>query len=291
MSKFSSEQYFQLIELLKNVTASYGNANNPTSELCELYLDELEESLDVDNFFWVVNLKEQRIERSAGVYKYLGYQDNPKKNSNILTLFDIYYMVHEDMQEIIQAQRKKALPYLSEQFKGKIKPLSNDYIYKVIVCFVKKNGESILVKQKSTCFQLDEEGNMLSYLSYHEVIRDYNNEAPSVEIIIDKKRNSVLEKLVEFESAEFIELPFTPRELDILKVIASYEETRTELNEAILNNQQIADLLKEKLGIKITANTVHKHKTNFLGKAKQKYDIPFSKDRDLAIFLRKYKLI
>jgi len=291
MSYYSSKQYQHQILLLKNLTSSFGEPFLPSKNMCDEYLDELEKYLDTDSFYWVVDLKNQKIGRSSGVFKVLGYPDNPTGNSDNLKLFDIYAMVHKDMQKTIQAQREKALPHLFKAFKGGLKPLSNDFIYKVVVCFVKRNGECVLVKQKSTAFQLDKNGNMLSYLSHHVVIRDYGDEAPSVEIIINKQRDTDLENMVSHGVAGLVELPFTARQLNILKALADYEELRSNTDKEILNNQEIASLLKQELGLDISENTVHRHKTNIISRAVRKYNRPFSKVRDLAIFLRKYKLI
>lgn len=289
MNKFSSEHFRSQSTLLVKYMASFGQACNPSNEVCKSYLDDLQNNLDIDNFFWVVNLKEQRIERTVGVCKHLGYSDNPAKDSNRLTLYDIYHFVHEDMQEIIQAQRRTALPHLFEKLKGKIKPLSNDYIYQVIVAFEKKDGKSILVKQKSKAFQLDKDGNMISYISQHVVIRDYKKETPSVEIIIDKERDHSLEELVEIGAQKFITLPFTSTQKAILKVMADYYELEKE--DEMLSNKEETNLINQKLGKTLKESTIKVYKKDIKNRAKEKYDRLFYNHREIALFLRKYNLI
>lgn len=290
--QLTTEKFNLQLALLKKLTMNFGPPDTPSEEVCGAYLDELEKSLSFsDSFFWVVNLKDQTIDRSAGVFRHLGYLDNRTSDSNSLRLYDIYNMVHEDMRELIQEQRQKALPYLFKKFRGVIKPLSHDFVYKVIVCFVKKNGESILVKQRSTAFQVDAQGNMLSYLSFHQIIKDYGNEAPALEIVIGNKRAKRLEKFVSAENDAILELPFTKREVEILKVLADFEAQRKSGDKTILSNQELATILAKKSGKAISGNTVHKHKTNILNKAKAKFPITFSKARDLALHLRKFNLI
>jgi hypothetical protein len=126
-------------------------------------IESLKSTLHHERFFFVVNIKEFRLEHIYGVDSCLGYQS--------FTINDYIGCIHPGSLSIVMAMAETAMD-LSK--KEKVSFMGQRFI--VLVPLKHKSGHYLLVKRVLSPWQIDTEGRVTSYLNELVIVGNYEGE-------------------------------------------------------------------------------------------------------------------
>lgn len=170
-------------------------------------IESLKSTLHHERFFFVVNIKEFRLEHINGVESCLGYQS--------FSINDYIGCIHPGSLSIIMTMAETAMD-LSK--KEKVSFMGQRFI--ALVPLKHKSGHYLLVKRVLSPWQIDSEGRVTAYLNELVIIGNYDGEAlnPRIEAshtneIEEKFRKEVIKR---FEQENH---PFTINEIRIARLL------------------------------------------------------------------------
>ena len=174
------------------------------------HLDEiasLKSTLHHERFFFVVNIKEFRLEHIHGVDTCLGYQS--------FSIHDYISCIHPGSLSIIMAMAETAMD-LSK--KEKVSFMGQRFI--ALVPLKHKSGHYLLVKRVLSPWQIDDLGRVTAYLNELVIVGEYDGEplnprieASHIDKVEEKFRDGVIKR---FEQGNH---PFTLKEIRIARLL------------------------------------------------------------------------
>ena len=170
-------------------------------------IESLKSTLHHERFFFVVNIKEFRLEHIHGVDSCLGYQS--------FSISDYIGCIHPGSLSIVMAMAETAMD-LSK--KEKVSFMGQRFI--ALVPLKHKSGHYLLVKRVLSPWQIDSAGRVTSYLNELVIIGNYDGEPlnPRIEAShineIEKKFRKEVIKRFEQENH-----PFTLNEIRIARLL------------------------------------------------------------------------
>lgn len=239
----------------------------PSLQECKEKFDAL--SAD-DSFFWVFNLKENRVTFHKGIYECLGY---PFETASLTGLTKFIPEAYKDLHFAQVVAAYQALSYyekIEDLKEGLIRYCTN------IIC-LDANGNEVHAYQTSYPFQFDENNRVVSNISWYHIKQDARNSSAfqGGRFIVDRNlKDSMSEDLEALNSLlvkSKIQLidnyPFTEMEQKLIRVLYKYLH-RNDIKEKE-KNQEIAKALNR------SHRTIQKHRDNIMRKGKEFFGINF----------------
>lgn len=234
-------------------------------------IQNLKKTVKYEQFFFVLNIVERKIEYVHGIADWLGYADST------FSFYDYIKIIHP-----------RHLPSLNMLADSAFKTANSDEFAikflspRIIIQLPLKhyNGKYLLVKRTLSPFQINKDGRVLSYLNHFVILKDYNEldtldarvgnnyEITSVEEIMSVKNKQP--KLINNAKKSF---GFNKNELAIIQQIAD--------NQLITQKEICANL-------GLSLDTLRKtYNRRILSKARESFDIDtFKTIKDVAIYLK-----
>jgi hypothetical protein len=242
----------------------------------ELEIESLKKTVKYEQFFFVVNLLDRKLEYVNGCSEWLGYSDET------FSIMQYFKIIHPRHFASLSLSANSAFETAN----------SNDFSLKFMsqrvvlqVPLLHSNGSYLLTKRTLYPFQIDKSGKVLSYLNHFVVLKEYE-EFDVLDIRVgneNKLGNTVEQKAVKkARDTGFLgknkNLGFNKKELSILSFIAA--KPSVSLHE-----------IAETLGINL--NTLQKtDNIRILNKAREKFKIEaFSSLKEVAQFMMREGII
>jgi hypothetical protein len=170
-------------------------------------ISSLKSTLHHERFFFIVNIKEFRLEHIYGVDSCLGYQS--------FSISDYISCIHPGSLSVIMTMAETAMD-LSK--KEKVSFMGQRFI--ALVPLKHKSGHYLLAKRVLSPWQIDSEGRVTSYLNEQIIIGNYEGEplnprieASHIEEIQDRFREEVIKR---FDQGNH---PFSLNEIRIARLL------------------------------------------------------------------------
>ena len=226
-----------------------------------------------EQFFFVVNLAERKIEHAHGLSDWMGYADET------FSLFDYFKIIHPRHLTALNMSAQSAFNTAnSDDFK--LNFMGQRVV--VQVPLLHKNGTYLLTKRTLYPFQIDKKtGNVTAYLNHYVVLKEYEQmDALDLRVGNQNVIRTEIENRALKENQKMLlntsEKPFgfNENEISILKLIASKPD---------IKQHEICEILD------ISLNTLKKTTNGrILKKARDHFDIEaFSTIKEIALFLKK----
>lgn len=265
---YTSEQHSKLQKVMNDIYAEFGEPIRPEWSVCERRLKVIEEGLTDGECWWLVNSKSGEVTWSCGVKEALGY-------SNKITFYDTVNWIHGKYRSLFIKYNTQVVKAINETLKGKFQHMKQRYVVDLPVKH--QQGHYIQATRTSYAFQFDENNNLVSHL--HRLFLHINHNEPRFEMSLldlNSVKLEAAEKQIRQRVLQMSALPFSQRQMEILKYYANEQATKAE---------DISRLLDIKL------STVYKHQTNILGLAKENASNKFPSLKDAATYYRSRRLI
>ena len=228
-------------------------------------IESLKSTLHHERFFFVVNIKEFRLEHIHGVDSCLGYQS--------FSINDYIGCIHPGSLSIVMAMAESAMD-LSK--KEKVSFMGQRFI--ALVPLKHKSGHYLLVKRVLSPWQIDTEGRVTSYLNELVIVGNYEGEplnprieAPHTNDIEEKFRKEVIKR---FDQEIH---PFTLNEIRIARLL-HYQHS--------LSKKTIADKLNlQESSVTTYCKTLKEKATEFF------INYTFRDAREVSRYLHKMSII
>jgi hypothetical protein len=168
-------QVFSQQKLLDFLATYHKGTGSPTKSLTDEENKTLRKVLKwlkhYDEYYTIVNLKENKITWTYGIENYLGYNTEIIQKEGVLFFRDI---IHPFLREWHNLFTYAALYMFRAKALGKIQIRKSRYIINIPV--KKKNDNYVFVKQMLLPFQEDENGNIISYLNVYSIVDEYRGQ-------------------------------------------------------------------------------------------------------------------
>lgn len=243
----------------------------------ETEVENLKKTIKFEQFFFVLNLTERKIEHAHGIGEWLGYAD-----ANF-ALFDYFRIIHPRHLASLNMSAQSAFETAnSEMFS--LKFMGQKIVIQIPLLHA--NGKYILTKRTLYPFQIDKKtGIVTSYLNHYVVLKEYQDLA-ALDLrvgndteLLTKAENKALKNnqkiLLDNTNRPF---SFNTNEIKILKLIATKPD---------ITQKEICKTLDIKLEtLQKTTNR------RIITKAREHFDIEaFSSMKEVAMFLKKEGVI
>ncbi len=243
----------------------------------ETEISNLKKTVKYEQFFFVLNLPERKIEHAHGIGEWLGYADGS------FALFDYFKIIHPRHLAALNMSAKSAFETAnSDAFS--LKFMGQKIVIQIPLLHA--NGKYILTKRTLYPFQIDKKTGMVtSYLNHYVVLKEYQDlDALDLRVgneaeLMTKAENKALKKnqkiLLDASNKPF---SFNPNEIKILELIASKPD---------ITQKEICKTLAIKLEtLQKTTNR------RIIAKAREHFNIEaFSSMKEVAMFLKKEGVI
>ena len=270
----------------------------PSLEECQKILNERNSK---NSFYWVYNLKEDRVVLRKGIEKYLGYPPDFELGLEIMST-----RIPENRRNLYNAQVIAA-------YKVAVEYEPKENLHKGLIYFegnkilLDRNDNELYTYQCVEPLQFDSNGNMVSNLSWYHIKEGYKNsrEFQGGRFVTDSriKRLELLDKLKASNNIEQIKnlqesqsklvkykieliegFPFTHQEQLIISKLAVYIGHNLSEDQ---KNREVAELLK----INPNTTTKRNHRNHIKRKAREFFGMNFPSFNDLLLFLENENLI
>jgi DNA-binding CsgD family transcriptional regulator len=234
-------------------------------------LELLDAAIPDESFYVVYNLQTGEFEHANGVDKWLGYPDNEFTVNRYLACIDpkqviLHNMIARSMYKLLCSGMFR-LQFSRQRYISRIGLRHND-------------GSYIEFKKTTSIFQYDNENRLLAQLNEFTKIGTYEGASLDTRVteIDGVPQKDIFERMVFQETIKaFMEKKyFSPRELEILRMYAEEQEIST---------KQLAETLK------LVAATVNELNKRILGKARNTFTHQFDTAREVALYLKKEKIL
>lgn len=227
---------------LSEIRSKLGPAVKPTLSECEQEFDRL----NADNsFYWVFNLKQDRITFRKGIETYLGYPEKGEYSSRKISSWTPQLRSKVFHAQILAAY-VETFEYVRQDdiLEGLIQ-------FSINRVFINKNGEYVYTVQNSKPFRVDKNGKMVSNLSWFHVrepfdLTDNLGGTFLVNKALKKKSKDNVDKIIRLFNElkiNFIEdYPFTLREQEVLTYFITYQKSELTLRKK-------EELIAKKIGV------------------------------------------
>ncbi len=240
-------------------------------------IENLKKTVKYEQFFFVLNLPERKIEHAHGIGEWLGYAD-----ANF-SLFDYFRIIHPRHLASLNMSAQSAFATAnSEAFS--LKFMGQKIVIQIPLLHA--NGKYILTKRTLYPFQIDKKtGKVTSYLNHYVVLKEYQdldaldlrvgNEAELVTKAENKALKSNQKILLDATKKPF---SFNAKEIKILELISAKPD---------ITQKEICNALDIKLEtLQKTTNR------RIIAKAREHFEIEaFSSMKEVAMFLKKEGVI
>ena len=258
------------LEKLYPQNADYKPLVDERTQVSEI--QNLKFTVKYEQFFFVLNLVNRKIEHANGLSEWMGYADGQ------FGLFDYFKIIHPRHLQTLNLNATSAFDTAnSEEFDLK-------FMHQKIVIqlpLLHQNGKYYLTKRTLYPFQIDKSGKVLSYLNHFVLLKEYQefdvldirvgkeNQiiAQSEENALKKNQSENLDKIIQ-------DLGLNEREYSILKLLA---------NNPKLKHKEIANILGENI---ITIQKTDSKR--ILNKVREYFQIEaFSNLKEVALFMKR----
>ncbi|MCP9767896.1 hypothetical protein EGI22_08225 [Lacihabitans sp. LS3-19] len=262
------------LEILYPSDVEYNPIVEEKAQVAEIKI--LKNTIKYEQFFFVLNLTNRKIEHAHGLSDWLGYADSQ------FGLFDYFKIIHPRHLQSLNINATSAFDTAnSDEFNLK-------FMHQKIVVqlpLLHKNGKYYLTKRTLYPFQIDKSGKVLSYLNHFVLLKEYqafdvldirvgkDNQlnASKEENALKKKQSESLDKILQ-------ELGLKDREFAILKLLSEKPN---------LKHKEIAEILGENI---ITIQKTDSKR--ILNKARDYFQIEaFSNLKEVAMFMKREGLL
>ena len=233
-------------------------------------LELLRETLSPESFYFVFDLLSGELEQVNGVDKALGY---PIREFTVARYLNCIHPGQAIQFNMIAHSMYKVL------CKGvfKLHFFSNRYIS--LVGLRHYNGEYIVFKKTTSVFQYDDQNRLLAQLNEFTRVDVYENSPlkPRIAEMTGLQKDEFERRVFAMTLQSFAEKKyFSGRELDVLRSYAANEGITT---------RDLALLLG------VEPSTVDTYNKRILAKAKDIFTHPFAEAREVAMFLKRERII
>lgn len=222
-------------------------------------------------YYFIVDIRKKAIVETHGIAECLGYREP-------MTLLKYFNIIHPNHLEIYARLAHTAVNMLrDEDFKIGKRVLDSLYIINKAVKHI--DGSYKMVTQTTSVHAMDKNNNVVSYLNHYRVVANYSGQPVSLKGVYRRKEH--FENLVEItkQKAGYYTdyLPFTNKQMELIKYVVNKERKQTAKEVAIFFN--------------ITAPTVYTHYKAIKKRASQFFDIEFYSVEQVYDYLKKENVI
>jgi hypothetical protein len=274
---------------MKNMLESIVETLNRLYPLGKIYFPIVEESSQLDEiqrlkgtvkyeqFYFVLNLVDRKIEFANGLREWLGYNDET------FTIFDYIKIIHPRHFYSLNLSAKSAFES-ANSYKFRLKFMSQKVVLQIPL--LHNNGKYYTVKRTLYPFQIDQDGQVLAYLNHFVVLKEYNEfdlldlRIGNGEFLSSENENIDFKnnQLLNLKASKIMTTKFNEKELDILKLIA---------NKPYIKMKEIAEILDKNL---ITIQKTDSKR--ILEKARTIFEIEeFSNLKEVAFYMKRDGLL
>jgi hypothetical protein len=233
-------------------------------------LELLHETISNETFYFVFNLLTCELENVLGVERWLGYSNREFTLSHYLDCINPAQSIQFNMIARCMYQ---------SLCKSTFKLRFSTQRYISLVALKHYNGEYIVFKKTTSVFQYDDKNRLLAQLNEFNKIGIYDG-TPLMPRIFEMdgfQKNDFEQMVFKMAMESFMEKKFfSDKEFTILKYYA--------LNDTC-NSKDLANLLNVKVS---TIDTFNKR---ILDKARHTFTHPFSNAREVALYLKKERIL
>ncbi|MEM1120517.1 MAG: hypothetical protein AAGJ18_08700 [Bacteroidota bacterium] len=244
---------------------NFRDISNKSDKKLRAYQAFLRMSPNFQAFFWIRKPNAQKPTHITNLKPTLGH--HKASIANHLHLIPRAY-------QKLYSQLFEAFDYYCTS--GSLGSGIDKFTFVVFLPYKTIDNQYSYIRQTNTIHDYNQNNQVLSYLSWHDLVRPYRGEPLTFQIYMHQgSRFYELEAAIKRQANYDSFFPFSPKEIDILKVY---------LNEPNLKAREVAKALELEL------TTVYTHNRNILGKANQHFSRPFRTMTQLADFLGIYEI-
>ncbi|MCP9770315.1 winged helix-turn-helix domain-containing protein [Lacihabitans sp. LS3-19] len=236
-------------------------------------IESLKKTTKYEQFFFVINLPERKVEYAYGLAEWLGYADAS------FTLFDYFRIIHPRHLTALNMSAQSAFETAnSDAFN--LKFMGQRIVIQIPLLHA--NGKYLLCKRTLYPFQIDKKtGIVTSYLNHYVVLKEYQDlDALDLRVGNETQLNTNAENKALKQNQKVLldttnkPFSFNTKEIKILELIAQKPD---------ITQKEICEELKIRLEtLQKTTNR------RILAKAREHFDIEaFSSIKEVALYLKK----
>lgn len=268
------QKALEQLDMLYPPSAVYEPLVNESIQLNEI--KNLKFTIKYEQFFFVLNLINRKIEHSHGLADWLGYADSQ------FGLFDYFKIIHPRHLQSLNINAASAFDTANSDVFS-LKFMSQKIVLHLPL--LHQNGKYYQTKRTLYPFQIDKSGKVLSYLNHFVLLKEYQEfdvldirVGKESQIVSTKEENALKAKQSNSLDKIIDDLGLNKREYSILKLLSV---------NPLLTHKEIAKTLGE--------NIVTIQKTDskrILIKAREYFQIEaFSNLKEVAMFMKREGLL
>jgi len=216
-------------------------------------------------YFWVRSNLDYSLLHTSNLKYTMGYDSMTAKQSIQIIHPDhvgVFYRICLALSSFCASGNTgRSLLHFSFVINLPIKDINNKYWY---------------VRQRNSACELNEKNQVLSFLSWHDVLRPYHGEPITIQGYSNQGiRVFEIEETLKKQAGYYKALPFTKRQQEILKIYIRLDEPEA---------YEVAHFLG------IAKETIYTHNRDMLQRARKKYKKSFRDIYHLADFFEQYEV-
>jgi hypothetical protein len=267
-------QVFSQQKLLDFLETYHKGTGNPTKSLTDKENKNLLKILKwlrhYDEYYAIINLKDNKITWSYGIENHLGYESEVIKKGGVLFFRSI---IHPFVKEWHNLFTFAVLKMFRDKTAGSFQLRKSRYIINIPV--KKSNGKYVFVKQMLLPFQKDEKNNIISYMNVYSIVDEYKGQPLRPRFFENLERKKEWESSTKMIAAETIKMEknenFTETEFLVINKFIELTKKTDEVNSFTSE----AELRKElALKMKLRETTIRTHINNIESKIERLFINP-----------------
>jgi hypothetical protein len=272
-------QVFSQQKLLDFLATYHKGTGNPTKSLTDKENRNLLKILKwlkhYDEYYAIINLKENKITWSYGIENYLGYTIESVDRQGVLFFRNI---IHPFVREWHNLFTYAALKMFRDKTIGSIQLRKSRFMINIPV--KKANGRYVFVKQMLFPFQKDENNIVISYLNVYTIIDEYRGQPLRSRFFENLTRKEKWEEYLKKYASEIVDIEknenFTEAEFKFMNQFFYLIQLNESSTKDIVWRKEIGD----RMG-KIAKITTRSHIRNIKRKVKNLFFLPFVNSPEL----------
>ena len=269
------DTYQRVSDFLYEFSKDFGEPVNFEGEMAKLKDYEKSSEIRQQKFYFLVDLKKQKITWSMNIHRYLPFADIGQQGNQELTLYNFFSCIHDNFLDIYFGFGLASYRLLRKVSSETI--LNAGHLYKVQLPIKLKDGRYHWVMQQSYPFLVDKDNNLVAHLNEYIILDEYSDQLMQRPMVVfsDQRR-----KDLEADLGEQVEIGlilagffgFTQRELQLMRLYCQDED---------INISTAAKTME------IAEDTVKTHNRHILNKISDLFPDQFTSARQVAVYIKR----